>query len=1628
MWVDGTGMSDAKGGPDCGEAICNSPAGLGLETSSRNGLSYVVTPLLELEDTVELQTLSEPSAKDSLFTLTDSDGAKSQFADTFDGKLKLEQINKNIMDTQSRYNEPHIQFTSEKELQHNDIDTSNTEIEIIASVVKSTDAEHIKSNTQHDELNVDDNEISLSVSRHLSIYESVSVEKPIEQKVEESTEHSQSQNSIEHSNSQDSTENIQSQASIKCSQSKNSVEHSQSQDSMECSQSQNSVEHRQSLDLLEHSQSQDSVQCSPSQESVECSESQDLIECSQSQYSVECSQSQDSVEHSQSHTSSEHSQSNDSVECSQSQDSIEHSLSQDSVEHWLCSDEVCDRLSHDSVKHRKSLDSVECSQSQDSIEHCQSYDSVEHSHTSSEHRQSQNSVEHSQSQDSVQHRKSQDSEHNQSQNYIENSQSNASLEHSQLQSSVEDRLSQVDFMKAGFISNTVAYEKRQLKQDCVDICMDCEVNQSLKTSGRHSSKDTDKELDLNFEKNESLNFKKQDLTDTPVVSEYECFAAERAFSNVPNATSAEASNSLHQHLINDWTSEQNSTKLDIQQNCPVLQMHSEKEDYSVSRYHMDSYCLQDSGQTYSEDHEPEADFYKTHQCPNSRNNFIKLGEFTETQVCVNAKSFDNKDGDILQRTQKDSNMHHNIKGYQKECTIVPSIEQSVIYSDSLGCIEYTRPKSLSVACPDMKTAESNVCPVDSPVECLASLFEISYEKSPVTPTDVCFELSDGLQMNCKQLAHCVIEYTETSKQFHQPNTLSDKQTRQNESVKTIESDVDILSSACSDPFTPFDYSQLNSRNHEYSSDTNNNIKAITLADCASSVQMSLPSSLQKYSRSSNNAGCLVSKGGDCTDSEYFSAPAGRATSIKAPEMNIVMYSKGNVQKPSDFNACSGHKDVTQKQLCDCHNGKECQMHSSSVEGEQTAGGFQFKGTGGISQSSARVLQSLSPPNTDDHYSTHGEVNSDSTNCEFSHIVHLLAHKHPELGQEESKLPLSGSLKVDDTYALENMERRLETFTTNSPEITDSLCEKSDPLFKQSLQLHNSKVEGSFVTCCRILPITNLEAILESDHSLESSFVLENGLEEEQKGSPLSEGVFNEKWSSFDEVTNRPHDNISAMRTKANVAVVMNEPDAGETVSSLSNEFDSSDGHSVSSSVSQDLDFSTNSEETEDSTQSSSSLRGSARNKRTQSGKGSMFSVFSRMPSFRKNKREHKGNNKVDPEVKDSNVDGDERDEVKYSRSLTRNNSQTSLYKTHISQSTDHLTDITKFSDHSNDDIFEKAFAFNLASGEKYSQSQNVYQLQQHKDGDAQNFRASPTTEGLQQKRSKSTDNLNLRLKLAMAHKSLSSLFESKYPERDNQEQILQSENEEVKTKQSWRKMKHFKEAELYKRTLSLPGTVCDKSTHQSHIDCAFCAPQNRSRLNSSPVSQKSLRNTCHFDPHSLESAPEEQSEDSTCLEGGELPYATSSDSDQASVDGFESNVEDRSQSPVNPTVLTLATQMSPIWTRSLSCFENTDSPTRPMSPKPHSPVLGWTHRRSFRYPSRSVASSLCSLGQGVSTDGLSDPPQRPTSLKPRTAQLTTTQSFDSEYLLEDSSSDSHSQNSLNSASLINKPEVSQSKL
>ncbi|XP_065132149.1 uncharacterized protein arhgef4 isoform X4 [Paramisgurnus dabryanus] len=1511
-------------------------------------------------------------------------------------------------------------------------------------------------------------------------------------------EHIQSQSSVKHSQSQSSVEHSQSQASVEHSQSQPSKEHNQSQSSVEHIISQASVEHNQSQPLVEHNQSQASAKHSQSQLLVEHSQSQASAKHSQSQLSLEHSQLQPSVEHSQSQASVEveHSQSQASIEHSQSQPSVEvehsqsqasveveHSQSQDSAEHSQSQASAEPSQSQPSVEHSQLQASAEHSQSQPFVEHSQSQPSVEVEHSqsqaSAEHSQSQASVEveHSQSQASAEHSQSQPlEEHNQSPPSVNQSQLQDSVEHRQLQALIEHSQSQIDIVKktsmnsqctvtdlqSVFVSNPLAFnDQGNCKHDCVVVCTDCGEKASIKLLSTHMNE----KLDLSLEKNDMQNFKKDKLNDTPpVLIEYQCYAADRGSSEESNASS------VQQSVINDQISEQ----LDIKsctdfnhQNSPVLQMHADKDSYSISAYHMDNHFVE----TYLGNYGHEADVQKAQHCSSSEIPCNKPDKLVEN--CDKDVPFLGEPTYVLKETNR--NMHHNVPDCLKECTIVPSVEQSVIYSDNLGCMEYTRPMSMSFVSPDMKTAEVYGCPrspLESPVESLTGLFGILYDKTPVSPTDICCELSDDLHTNCKQIARSDVdvmsytceEYTRTSKQYHLPGNLSDKHTMQNDSI-TFESfeptsisvpDDNVLSDACSDPCTdsqfPFNCTQLNSTREalvatgEYSSDTNNNIKSITVEKCASGIEDTLPSSLLKYNRFTTNDKCLVSERVEhCKESNLFSVPTVlNSLSIipfKAPsEMETAVDWKDDVSISPDLEACS---DVAQKQHCDWRGKEEYQLHWSAVKEEQTAGGFQFKDTDAIRTA---ALQNLSSPHTDDHYGTHEMVNTDSTNCDFSHPEHLHApHKHLIQIQEESKATLNQSLKVTSTHAVENIERRLEScYKANSPECTDLLCETFEgrELCTKPLQMPNSE---AFVTCCRMLPITNLEAILESDRSVESSFVIENGLKEHERGYSLSDGRFIQEWHSCDDITNHivphcPHDNNSAICSNtremiANIETVQeanavtNEPHAGETTT-LVNGVDNCDSRCVSSFVSQDPDRNTNDEETEDGTQLPSSLRGTARSKRNQSGKGSVFSVFSRMPSFRKTKREQKGINKTDQEAEDFE-DGHEREEVKHNITPTPNKPNPLLFKNPISQSTDYPIDIMKASDHSRDDIFEKAFALNMENREKYAQftSQNPFnspntQQQQHKDGEALNFRTFPMTEGLQQKRSKSTDNLNLRMKIAMAHKSLSSLFESKYPEKDNQEQILPSQNEEGKTRQSWKKTKRSKEVEPIKRTISVPGTACEKSSQENHSDCGFGSAQSRSRVYSSSASQKSSGNVGHSDQLSLKSTSQDPSEDTAkrkCLEESEVSNAASSDSDHASLDGFEAvhNLENRSQSPVRPTVFPPANPMSHALGRSMSCFETIDSPLRPMSPKPNSPGLR-TQRRSFRYPSRSVASSLYSLGQGMSIEGLSDPPQKPKSLKPRTAQLITAHSFDSESLVEDSSSDSQSQSSLTSGS--NNPE------
>ncbi|XP_064863154.1 uncharacterized protein LOC115105035 isoform X3 [Oncorhynchus nerka] len=328
------------------------------------------------------------------------------------------------------------------------------------------------------------------------------------------------------------------------------------------------------------------------------------------------------------------------------------------------------------------------------------------------------------------------------------------------------------------------------------------------------------------------------------------------------------------------------------------------------------------------------------------------------------------------------------------------------------------------------------------------------------------------------------------------------------------------------------------------------------------------------------------------------------------------------------------------------------------------------------------------------------------------------------------------------------------------------------------------------------------------------------------------------------------------------------------------------------------------------------------------------------------------------------------------------------------------------------------------------------------------------------KRSKSSDSLNLRMRFAQAHKSLSSLFESRSMDKENEEEQVNietgSEGEVGRAKQSWRRLKRerAKEAELLRRTLSVPvgdgvkggdgedGGV--RTPRQTHSDYA----SRSASVLSVPGSPSSLRALCLTDPltkrgfqdsHSMvgENTPLGCKSEGQRRKGKVPPNGLSinfSDSGPHSSDDSEAPPTNDSSplSPMSPASLaTLANHLS--WSSSRSpggAYESTassmaatpDTPVRPMSPKPHSPRPAAQHR-PFRYPqsasARASALSLLLMAQSASVEGLSDPPEKPKTLKPRAGPLGSS----SLSPLEDSGVDSQSQISLLTPMSINQFET-----
>ncbi|XP_059182899.1 uncharacterized protein arhgef4 isoform X2 [Centropristis striata] len=253
-----------------------------------------------------------------------------------------------------------------------------------------------------------------------------------------------------------------------------------------------------------------------------------------------------------------------------------------------------------------------------------------------------------------------------------------------------------------------------------------------------------------------------------------------------------------------------------------------------------------------------------------------------------------------------------------------------------------------------------------------------------------------------------------------------------------------------------------------------------------------------------------------------------------------------------------------------------------------------------------------------------------------------------------------------------------------------------------------------------------------------------------------------------------------------------------------------------------------------------------------------------------------------------------------------------------------------------------------------------------------------SSNGQTYKRSKSNDSLNIRMRLAQAQKSLSSLFESRSMDKESEEQVPVSiDVDSGVAKQSWRKLKRAKEAELLKRNLSVPDQECS----------------------SSPGSPTTPRALWHTDPISKRGIPQENVKEKShgCQSEGQRRKCSATKLCGSGIPPFLDDFtvpQLNSASPVSPcrsfSPATITHQFSRSWTISHPVASEgvIKSPLRPMSPKPNSPRPS-TQRKIFCYPHSTRASYACPilLGQSVSMEGLMDPPERPKTLKPSASPL-----------------------------------------
>ncbi|KAL8187536.1 UNVERIFIED_CONTAM: hypothetical protein K2H54_050250 [Gekko kuhli] len=451
-----------------------------------------------------------------------------------------------------------------------------------------------------------------------------------------------------------------------------------------------------------------------------------------------------------------------------------------------------------------------------------------------------------------------------------------------------------------------------------------------------------------------------------------------------------------------------------------------------------------------------------------------------------------------------------------------------------------------------------------------------------------------------------------------------------------------------------------------------------------------------------------------------------------------------------------------------------------------------------------------------------------------------------------------------------------------------------------------------------------------------------------------------------------------------------------------------------------------------------------------SPKHSKFLGFSKMASFRKTKpmtAENQGSNKN----KTEELGRDEAGDVEDSTKSLQNSSPNSTF--HSKDSC-----LAEYSD--DDDLFYErpAGAFNRISlrkassscrtlledvgasptpkmaRSKYCEGKVLTSVENSENESAEYPELRKSSSENDFKKNKNTDSKKFRTKLALAHRSFSSFFESKSLEKENAEQSpkisMKNEKEKAKLYQSsWKAFLKSKEADGLKRsaftshptlqsscTRRSPGSFARRASKEK-LEChsgQVCMSSGVSNGSSTEAGHSDSSGTSDFMPVDDRRGRRGISHELSvnCPHSPECngkEEATGNDKDAS----FE---EFWLRSPVSPIDLHSSFSHFTPSCPQLSMYERKDMPCRPMSPKPQSPRT--SSRKSFHYPGRLSSTSMISLGNISVMDSNLETPERPKTLKPRSSFLLSMHSLDNNYQREDSGISSQSQISLNTASSV----------